>query len=83
MARCEYYQVVFLFSLEIRDVQVQQEIKAGGLTRDADFGELFVSERLCGSKPVVSKGKQMLLSPVALCREQGAAMGVYGFKCAP
>ena len=25
-----------------------------------------------------SKGKQMLLSPVAPCREQGAAMDVFG-----
>ena len=29
---------------------------------------------------VVPKGKQMLLSPVASCREQGAAMGVFGSK---
>ena len=29
---------------------------------------------------VVPKGKQMLLSPVDSCREQGAAMGVFGSK---
>ena len=29
---------------------------------------------------VVPKGKQMLLSPVAPCREQRAAMGVFGSK---
>ena len=29
---------------------------------------------------VVPKGKQMLLSPVASCREQGAVIGVFGLN---
>ena len=41
------------------------------------------TEKLDGISQLFSKGKQMLLSPVAHCREQEAAMGVHGFKSAP
>ena len=42
------------------------------------FGEIVVTGKLGGISQLFSMGKQMLLSPVAPCREQGAASGVYG-----
>ena len=46
------------------------------------LGVLIPRDCVVGSQ-LNSSGKQMLLRPVALCREQGAAMGVHGSKSAP